>query len=173
MEQVKEQGRVATGGVISPETLLRHWQGHRQLTRRIIEAFPENELFSYSIGGMRPFADMAREIMGISGTGVNGILTNNWEFPAILDYRPGKSPVKTKEELLRVWDQVTADINEIWPRIPQERFNEVMKAFGQWEGETTSLILYWIDNEIHHRGQGYVYLRALGIEPPAFWDRVS
>ncbi len=29
-------------------------------------------------------------------------------------------------------------------------------------------ILYAIDNEIHHRGQGYVYLRALTIEPPSF-----
>jgi uncharacterized damage-inducible protein DinB len=28
-----------------------------------------------------------------------------------------------------------------------------------------------IDNEIHHRGQGYVYLRALGIEPPPFCER--
>ncbi|MGB4400232.1 MAG: DinB family protein [Daejeonella sp.] len=26
------------------------------------------------------------------------------------------------------------------------------------------------DNETHHRAQAYVYLRALGIEPPAFWD---
>jgi uncharacterized damage-inducible protein DinB len=32
-------------------------------------------------------------------------------------------------------------------------------------------ILYWIDNEIHHRGQAYVYLRSLGIEPPHFWER--
>ena len=29
------------------------------------------------------------------------------------------------------------------------------------------LLLYWIDNEIHHRGQAYVYLRALGIESAA------
>jgi uncharacterized damage-inducible protein DinB len=28
-----------------------------------------------------------------------------------------------------------------------------------------------IDNEIHHRAQGYVYLRALNIEPPHFWER--
>ena len=34
-----------------------------------------------------------------------------------------------------------------------------------------ALLLYVIENEIHHRGQGYVYLRSLGIEPPAFWDR--
>ena len=33
------------------------------------------------------------------------------------------------------------------------------------------LLFYVIDNEIHHRGQGYVYLRALGIEPPLFYDR--
>jgi uncharacterized damage-inducible protein DinB len=28
-----------------------------------------------------------------------------------------------------------------------------------------------IDNEIHHRAQGYVYLRLLGLEPPAFFER--
>ena len=31
--------------------------------------------------------------------------------------------------------------------------------------------IYAVDNEIHHRAQGYVYLRALGIEPPAFYER--
>lgn len=171
MEDTKSQSGTATAGIISPEVLLEHWQGHRKLTRQVIEAFPEEQLFNYSIGGMRPFSEMAKEIMGISGTGVRGVLTGDWEFPALLDYRPGKSPVKNKEELLRVWDKVTDDINEQWPQIPLNRFNEITKAFGQWEGVTTGLILYWIDNEIHHRGQGYVYLRSLGITPPAFWDR--
>jgi uncharacterized damage-inducible protein DinB len=31
--------------------------------------------------------------------------------------------------------------------------------------------LYVIDNEIHHRAQGYVYLRAMGIAPPPFYER--
>jgi len=47
----------------------------------------------------------------------------------------------------------------------------VEMAFGQYEGTNLSTILYLIDNEIHHRGQGYVYLRSLGIEPPYFWER--
>ena len=55
--------------------------------------------------------------------------------------------------------------------IPPRRFEEVDTAFGQWEGVIHGLLFYWIDNEIHHRGQGYVYLRALGIEPPAFYER--
>ena len=52
-----------------------------------------------------------------------------------------------------------------------ERFRRTLTAFGQFEDALHNLILYVIDNEIHHRGQGYVYLRALGIEPPPFYDR--
>jgi uncharacterized damage-inducible protein DinB len=33
------------------------------------------------------------------------------------------------------------------------------------------MILYGIDDEIHHRGRGYVYPRALAAEPPALHDR--
>ena len=51
------------------------------------------------------------------------------------------------------------------------RFPETATAFGQFTAPIHDLILYVIDNEIHHRGQGYVYLRALGIEPPPFYDR--
>jgi uncharacterized damage-inducible protein DinB len=42
-----------------------------------------------------------------------------------------------------------------------------------WSRCTTvyDLVLYAIDNEIHHRGRGYVYLRALGIEPPPLYER--
>jgi uncharacterized damage-inducible protein DinB len=171
MEITKESSRPLDLGIITPETLLNHWQGHRKLTRQVIEAFPEEQLHAYSIGGMRPFFELAKEIMGLSGTGIRGIVTGNWDFLPEEDYRPGKSTIKTKEELLRVWDKVTNDINTFWWQIPAERFKETIKSFGQWEGETTNIILYWIDNEIHHRGQGYVYLRSLGIEPPPFWNR--
>ena len=52
-----------------------------------------------------------------------------------------------------------------------DRFQEVDTAFGQWKGTGIWMILYAIDNEIHHRGQAYVYLRSLGITPPPFYDR--
>ena len=59
-----------TNVVISPNDLLEHWQGHRRLTRRTIEAFPEKELFTYSVAGMRPFADLVIEMldMALPGT---------------------------------------------------------------------------------------------------------
>ena len=44
-------------------------------------------------------------------------------------------------------------------------------AFGLWTFPVHGLLLCVIANEIHHRAQGCVSLRALGIEPPGFWDR--
>lgn len=151
--------------VISPEALLAHWQGHRGLTRRMIEAFPEDKLFSYSIGGMRPFSALIQEFLSMSVPTLRGLATGKWE-----SYTESSVPF-TKEQLLERWDEDTDTINALWPTIPPHRFHEVDKAFGQWEGPGYWILFYIIDNEIHHRGQGYVYLRSLGVEPPAFWDR--
>ncbi|HLG57381.1 MAG TPA: DinB family protein [Vicinamibacterales bacterium] len=70
-----------------------------------------------------------------------------------------------------MWDEATPQLDALWKTIPAETFAETMTAFGQYTAPLYDLILYVIDNEIHHRGQGYVYLRALGIEPPPFHDR--
>lgn len=161
----KNQTATTEISVLNPSQLLAHWQGHRGLTRRMIEAFPEDKLFTYSIGGMRPFSTLVMEFLGMAVPGVTGIATGKWE-----KWQEGKAPT-TKAELLGLWDEATEQLNKIWTKIPPERFQEKDTAFGQWEGTGTSFIFYFIDNEIHHRGQAYVYLRSLGIEPPAFWDR--
>ena len=152
--------------VIDQQELLNHWQGHRALTRRVIDAFPEQELFNYSIGGMRTFANMVMELLGIGAPGLKEIVTGktaelNEHFEA----------VTTKAQLLALWDEASEAISNYWPQIAAERFPEEITTFGQYKGTVASSIFYFIDNEIHHRGQGYVYLRALGIDPPFFWDR--
>lgn len=157
--------------VITSGELLQHWQGHRKLTRKVIEAFPEDKLFTYSVGGMRPFAELALEMIGMATPGIVGMVSGKWEAPEDLAHHTKKPSPKTKAELLRYWDEVTQHINTSWPKIREDRFQEIDVAFGMWEGTIHSSLFYWIDNEIHHRGQGYVYLRSLGIEPPPFWER--
>lgn len=154
--------------LLSPQDLLKHWQGHRSLTRRVIELFPEKELFEYTIGGMRTFAQLAMEIIDLTGPGAKGLATGDWgngDLPHIT----GNGMPATKTELLQQWDAATTELEMYWPQINE--FDKSIMAFGQYPGTTLSSIMYFIDNEIHHRGQGYVYLRALGIEPPFFWDR--
>ena len=150
--------------IMSSQQFLEHWQGHRALTRRVIDAFPDDKLFTYSFGGMRPFSELAMEFLGMTVPTLNGVITGTWA-----SYASAKAT--TKAELLRMWDDATAEINALWPNISAARFQEVETAFGQWKMAVYELLLYIRDNEIHHRGQGYVYLRSLGIEPPHFWER--
>jgi uncharacterized damage-inducible protein DinB len=157
-------GSAPSALVIPAAALLEQWQGHRRLTRRVIEAFPEDQLFSFSLGSMRPFGAMAMEMITMAEPMVRGIVTGKWETSMSREERP-------KKEVLRLWDESTDKINTLWVQIPPERFQETMTAFGQYPGLVYQLLLYVIDNEIHHRGQGYVYLRALGIEPPPFYER--
>jgi uncharacterized damage-inducible protein DinB len=152
--------------ITTPEEILENWQGHRRLTRRTIEAFPDDKLFTYSIGGMRPFSDLVMEFIHMTTPGVSGLATGKWEAYAADAVKP-----TTKEELLQLWDKTTEELDRIWPSIPAHRFRETDKAFGQWEGTGSWFVSYFIENEIHHRGQGYVYLRSLGIAPPPFWER--
>lgn len=150
---------------MTPEQLLKYWQGHRGLTRRVIDAFPEKDLLNYSIGGMRTMSGYANEFLGMAVPTLQGITTGVWP-----DTEKREKP-KTKAEILKAWDDTTEEINRLWAKIAPERWQQVDTAFGQWKMPVYSLIQYVIDNEIHHRGQGYVYLRALGIEPPPFYER--
>ncbi len=153
---------------ISFDLILEQWLGHRNVTRRVIEAFPEDKIFTYSIGGMRPFAELITEILAMSAPGIEGVVNGKW-----IPYSEAEESVKfdSKQQLLTLWDKSTDQIKVLWTLIPAERFHELDKFFGQWEGKIYWSIFYLIDNEIHHRAQAYVYLRSLGIEPPAFWNR--
>ena len=164
LESLMTMTEAAPSLVITPEQLRAHWQGHRALTRRIIAAFPEDQLFTFSVGGMRPFSEMAVELIRMAAPSVRGLVTGEWT-------RGEAVTAGSRDEILRLWDESTEEIDTLWPRIAPTKFQETMMAFGQYEGPVHSLLMYIIDNEIHHRAQGYVYLRALGVEPAPFWER--
>ncbi len=165
-EQITQQKQAELSQIISPNELLLHWQGHRLLTRRVIESFPDEKFFNYSIGGMRTFAEIIMELIGIAAPGLKEIVSGKSS-----ELKEHFEHSNDKEKILASWDESTAEIDRLWVQLKPSRFHETIKAFGAYEGTVQSSILYFIDNEIHHRGQGYVYLRSLGIEPPMFWER--
>jgi uncharacterized damage-inducible protein DinB len=121
---------------------------------------------------MRPFSELVTEMLDMAVPGLLGIVTGHWQTIDEMVHVNGKPVAGTKEQLLNLWDEATEKLDALWRQIPSGRFQETDTAFGQYQGTIISFLFYFIDNEIHHRGQGYVYLRSLGIEPPAFWDRV-
>lgn len=151
--------------VLHKEDLLNHWQGHRALVRRVIEKFSEHALLNFTTGNMRSFAEMVQEMLAVAVPGLDAIANNK----ALL-FDQGEK-FTSKAEVLKAWDEATPIISELFMQIPAERFSEKYNLFGQYDYPIIDNILYFIDNEVHHRAQGYVYLRALGIEPPFFWER--
>lgn len=151
--------------LLTPEALLTNLKDVRALTRNVIEAFPEKDLFEFSIANLRSFSQMVEEFLMIT----NYIFTETLHEKHTPFYTEGQFPT-TKTEVLALWDKVTEIIDREWKEVGDYTQSltiyQMTFSFAQW-------ILYFIENESHHRGQGYTYLRALGIEPPSFWGRES
>ena len=170
LEEATVSSQTDTATFVTTDGLLAHWEGHRRLTRRVLEAYPEDKLFSFQPAPpMRPFGALILEIDGMVAPTLNGLATGSWEAPDWAAMAAQAEPSKT--ELLERWDKTSKLLREHWSEISEDKFPETQTAFGQWQMTGSELIFYLIDNEIHHRGQGYVYLRLLGIEPPAFPER--
>ena len=95
---------VQTTPFIAADALLAHWQGHRRLTRRVIETFPEDKLFTFSLGGMRPFGALALEMLSMAVPMIRGIVTDQWQTTFDRDPRP-------KAEILKAWDESTDQLD--------------------------------------------------------------
>lgn len=149
---------------ISLASFLQHWLGHRQLTKRTLEAFPEDRLFTFSLGGMRSFGEQFSELLGMALPSVEGIATGDWST-----FKPVTA--RDKDTMLAIWSSQSDELARRVPLLTLESLHAQHVAFGQWPMSGVDLLRYVVDNEIHHRAQGFVYLRALGIDPPPFWER--
>lgn len=153
--------------LLTPQALLRHWEGHRRLTRRTIEAFPEEALFRYSPAPpLRSFAEMMSEAIEIEPI-LRGVATGEWRWLTSFE------EVKSQADLLAAWDHSTETLCSLWPDVTTEKLLMLEEDYFFHGPAKTNLerILYLIDNEVHHRGQGFIYLRMLGKTPPLFYER--
>ena len=152
---------VETVALVTPQSLLKHWQGHRSITRKAIEVFPEEHLFTFQPAPpMRSFGALMIEVIGMIEPTLKGAEVNDFSWE-------GFDNIDSKTALLDAWDASTILLNDSFQRIPASRWLEVVTAYGSTQ-QMSGFVQYLLENEIHHRAQGYVYLRLLGLEPPFF-----
>jgi uncharacterized damage-inducible protein DinB len=142
-------------------------EGNRRLTVRALNAFPEQHLFSYAAPGMRSAADLFKEAMEIERAYVRGIATGEWVYSSTT------KEIATKQGLLEAFEALRNQSLEWWPKITADRLTTVEDDGFGFGGAMANLdrVIYALENQIHHRGQVYVYLRLLEVEPPAFYER--
>ena len=145
---------------MTKNAVLKYWQNVRKLTMRIFDLFPEN-MFDYRpVENVRSVAEQFDHILVVELFARIGILTNEWSLAPFSGERDRSR--STLREKLYSENKKTIGMFRL---LPDGQFLKIYNTpFGAITGEV--VIYETIDEEIHHRGNLYTYLRLLGIEPP-------
>lgn len=148
------------------------WEDNRILTNNIARTLAAAGAWDKQlVAGMRPFRQLMLEIIGIERWNVRGLAHENWEFEDL----PKELQTAPANEVMQFSQKVREETRQLWSGIPFEAFIRERPAPAPYipAGQALGWLTYALENEIHHRGQGFVYLRLLGQEPPAFHIRTE
>lgn len=151
--------------LLTPETLWNYWEGHRRLTLRTLEAFPEVEMHGHPVPNMRSFVELMTEIINVEESTLRGLQTGVWKREPV--YKSFDSKADLKEAFVKV----RAQTQRVFVELGMEKLRAVETDAWGMTSSNLERLFYLIDNEIHHRAQAYVFLRLLGLEPPPFYVR--
>ena len=138
--------------------IVKYWRNVRALTLTLLDRFPP-ETFGYC---PTPFVRSAAEQfehIGAVEIYIRKGLVDNVLIPV------PEVGIKDKDTLRQFLIAEHAKTSRALAALPEDRlFGYYDTKFGRVTGE--GLVLVAIDEEIHHRGNLYIYLRLLEIEPP-------
>lgn len=146
------------------------WDMMRQRTGillRCVEALPADKLDSHPIAGMRTPKELVVHAAGfmrlVPDAVLNGAVGN-------VDEKAVVAGIGSK-------DQLATFVMECWTAADQATAKVTDAQLGAlvstpWGGSYPGFVMYSIlqDEFLHHRGQLYAFVRALGAEPPMNWD---
>ena len=149
-----------------------NWEENRRLTLKVAHSFSDEQLLKAKpVPQMRPFARMLLEIAGLEHFFIRGLAEDIWEWVPDETTRP---QIADAQEVFTILDEIKGYTSHAWPNISEKKLLTVHPSppsFAGPDAPPLDWLQYALENEIHHRAQGYTYLRCLGVEPPMFWDR--
>jgi len=156
---------------MNQKSSMKMWDMMRQrngIAIRAIERLPEDKLDSRPIRDMRTPKELVVHWYGMSLRAVlEGAARGRIED---LDEPSIVARIKTKAELLayckECWDVSTRAVGQL----TDEKLAATVETPWGTSFPGTMCLGIALDESLHHRGQFYAYLRALGAEPPNMWD---
>jgi uncharacterized damage-inducible protein DinB len=140
--------------------MLRYWQNVRRLTLRLLDEFPADSFDFRPAPEIMTVSQLFRHIIQVEIYIREGFLTDEWKTPPDMSHNFfEKDMIRDK---LKIENRKTISLLS---ELPDGKFMKVRPTpYGEISGEI--LIQVAIDEEIHHRGNLYTYLRCLGKIPP-------
>ncbi len=141
-------------------SIIKYWDNVRALTIQMLELFPSEQMDFRPTPKVRNVAEQINHILAVELHARNGFTSGNWEPPGEPALK--KSTKNLLADMLRSEHEKT---DRVLRMLPPEAFTRIYEtSYGKISGE--GFIYLTIDEEIHHRGNLYVYLRLLDIVPP-------
>lgn len=143
-----------------------HFRTVHGVTLRAIALIPKDKLDSHPIAGMRTPRELVIHTYVYCGAIPQAVLKGD------LTAEDGKEPtdtVKTLDDLLNYARSQFKKADEAVSRMTDAHLQAMVPTF--WGPTMPGFALMGVvsDEHLHHRGQLYAYLRAMGVEPPFMW----
>ena len=140
--------------------VLKYWENVRKLTLKVFDLFPHDKFGYRPVDTVRSVAEQFDHILICELYSRIGMLTGVWDMAPFSGERDISR--ETLREKLYKENKKTLGLLRM---LPEGQFIKIYNTpFGTISGET--IVYETIDEEIHHRGNLYTYLRLLGIAPP-------
>jgi len=140
--------------------ILKYWENVRKLTLKLFDLFPEDSFDYRPVAAVRTAAEQFDHILVVELYSRIGLISGEWNLAAFT----GERDISRSNLRQRLYNEHKKTIGML-RLLPEGRFLRMHDTpYGKLTGEV--IIYEAIDEEIHHRGNLYVYLRMLGIEPP-------
>lgn len=154
--------------------MVKYWDNVRRVTLAFLDAFPAEHLDFRPTEEVYTARQQFQHLVASEVMFVRGWTQDVWDYP----WQDGRwcatelidDSFDTLEGLRRFYvdihERTVAFLSSLLPGDGSKRL-----ATHLGELSIDAMILYAIDEEIHHRAQIATYLRILGIEPPLFAQR--
>ena len=142
------------------KSFLRYWRQVRRLTIRLLDEFPPDSFDYRPADEIMTVSQQFKHILLVEVFIRKGFLTGEWGNPDDFDNSIFEKEM-LKDKLKIEHNKTIQQLSEV----PDGHFIKIMKTpYGDISGEI--LLQVAVDEEIHHRGNLYTYLRCLGETPP-------
>jgi uncharacterized damage-inducible protein DinB len=136
------------------------WENESRTTRTVMSRIPEGSDYRPDPRS-RTAAEIAWQIVCEEKMIIEALETGK------ADWNPDPAPATIKD-LLRIYDDWSAEVVRRWKALPASRWNGTLEFFGHTRPASPMAWSFLFDI-VHHRGQISTYLRPMGSTVPQIY----
>lgn len=147
------------------EDLIEHMQRYRSITLQVFDLIGEDDLDWRPSADQYSFGQQLLHIAQAEDRFAHGLFEDDWS----LDRVRFPEELPSKSEMKAFFGDVRAFTLEQLRKVDQQELGRIVSiADAPVEHTLRSWLWFILEHELHHRGQVWAYLRAMGITPPFY-----